>query len=518
MPFIVELPGSMRGHKSPLFAPPPQEKLPMKDIHLRDASTEELALVQEALAAAILPATLSFDQALIQMAELPFYADFKFYELLDLRLPGSNSHRVLARPGQAVLLDGGAESLVQANELAQLMLDHNTAPSYVRFFYAMLGDSPGGFRLVEEVGDIPWLPEADQKEQEEVADHVQTLTVQGIEDNGMVILSGTALFRGDLFSTRFLAASRAVEVRVEDVDEPLQLPIGGVMADQPEILREDLSVTVNDQAVEFDHDDGADANSLPSALPYYVYKGLPRIDGIEFLDPGPDHTQELLDLIPESIRPDIEDGIQVRLAKLPFYEHFELCAFVDPVTDPPLVRYLLMGPESCALMDATNEAIYATNTMAPIILNPETLIPYAKLFFYLVRGQLGRFILVEKPDEVEWLPEATAKEKAEVNARLMPVTNQGIDTDGLLSLRASFVFNNALFYSDIKIAPREMDVPEPETGESSPYSIGQMLLANEELLLEDLHVPVDPPPWQYISSVRDAEEDEDVDDEEEGKQ
>ena len=38
---------------------------------------------------------------------------------------------------------------------------------------------------------------------------------------------------------------------------------------------------------------------------------------------------------------------------------------------------------------------------------------------------MGRFIIVESPEEVVWLPNAKAKEKAKVAARLMPLTYNG---------------------------------------------------------------------------------------------
>lgn len=41
--------------------------------------------------------------------------------------------------------------------------------------------------------------------------------------------------------------------------------------------------------------------------------------------------------------------------------------------------------------------------VAPIKLTAETLPSYA-IFFHYVRGEIGRFIIVEKPEDVAWLP------------------------------------------------------------------------------------------------------------------
>ena len=114
-----------------------------------------------------------------------------------------------------------------------------------------------------------------------------------------------------------------------------------------------------------------------------------------------------------------------------------------------------------------------------------------------MRGQLGRFIIVEKPEEVVWLANANDKEKAEVASRLMPVTYKGIGRDNLYTLTATVVFKNALFKTDIKIAPYEMDVFDAELGQPEHFTIGQMKLTNEDLLLEELNVPIDPPPGEF---------------------
>ncbi|MGE3622821.1 MAG: hypothetical protein AB7H77_02955, partial [Bdellovibrionales bacterium] len=58
---------------------------------------------------------------------------------------------------------------------------------------------------------------------------------------------------------------------------------------------------------------------------------------------------------------------------------------------------------------------------------------------------------------------------------------------------------NALFKTDIKIAPMEMDVFDPELGAPEHFTIGQMKLTNEDLLLEELNVPIDPPPGEFDS-------------------
>ncbi|HBM90723.1 MAG TPA: hypothetical protein DD400_02435, partial [Rhodospirillaceae bacterium] len=161
------------------------------------------------------------------------------------------------------------------------------------------------------------------------------------------------------------------------------------------------------------------------------------------------------------------------------------------------VRYLLYKSGELTIMNWTNEPIYEVNEKAPIKLDRKTLIPYAKFFFHYVRGQLGRFIIVEKPEDVPWLEEATDKEKADVEKNLMEVTYKGIGRDNLFTLTATVVFKNALFHTDIKVAPYETEVFDPEIGAPEQFTIGQMKLTNEDLILEELNIPVDPPPGEF---------------------
>ena len=167
------------------------------------------------------------------------------------------------------------------------------------------------------------------------------------------------------------------------------------------------------------------------------------------------------------------DALDVRVSALPWYDEYNFYV----LQDHEQTRHMLYKPGDAELMNWTNEVIYRVNDKAPIRLDRKNVISYAKFFFHYVRGQLGRFIIVEKPDDVAWLDNANAEEMQKVNDRLMPVTYKGIGRDNRYLLTASVVFKNALFKTNIRVAPD-----------------GLMELTDEELLLEDLNVPIDPPP------------------------
>lgn len=223
------------------------------------------------------------------------------------------------------------------------------------------------------------------------------------------------------------------------------------------------------------------------------------MEDLNFTALAPDEARSFLALIAHDMLPVSvpHDKTLVEVATLPFYEDYKLYALTDMTLPAPNVRYLLYKPGDVVIMNWTNEPLYDVNEKAPIKLDRKSLVTYAKFFFHYVRGQLGRFIIVEKPEDVVWLENATDEEKAKVAEHLKPVAYKGIGRDNLFTLTAIVVFKNALFKTDIKVAPYEMDVFDAEAGVPEHFTIGQMKLTNEELLLEDLNVPIDPPPGEF---------------------
>lgn len=191
----------------------------------------------------------------------------------------------------------------------------------------------------------------------------------------------------------------------------------------------------------------------------------------------------------------------VTMAQAPFYDDYALYGVRDEASQPPNVRYLLRKPGDAVLLDWTNVPIYAVNERAPVRIEDDTIASYVKFFLHFVRGTIGSFFIVEKPEDVVWRPDAPKDQIEAVNARLIPLTVGGIDRDNLYTVRASVVFGNALFHTDIKIAPFELEALNRKERYMESYSIGQMSFQNEELLLEDLLVVVNPFPEEAIRDL-----------------
>jgi hypothetical protein len=200
------------------------------------------------------------------------------------------------------------------------------------------------------------------------------------------------------------------------------------------------------------------------------------------------------------------DKIRLEMAELQFYEStgFRACRLTDLRREKPN-QYLFLARESeVYLHDFTNQTIYDTNEIEPGIRldTLEQCIAYAKFFFYYVRGQLGSFVIAEKDEDVPWLRQAKDHDKRAVRDLLQPLAYQGLKDEGRVYLSATVVFKNALFRTDIAIAPHAMTLFRQDEETSDSYqeamTIGQMELLNEELLLENLPVVMEPHPKDYL--------------------
>jgi len=154
-----------------------------------------------------------------------------------------------------------------------------------------------------------------------------------------------------------------------------------------------------------------------------------------------------------------------------FYPGYRLLDIADYAAVPALRRFVLYSDENHVILNFSNEPIYGLNQTAPVSLNEDNIADYTRFFFTYVRGRHGRFIITEEVDDVNWRDDPPPSARKAVGKMLMPVTLEKIDDDGNFHLKASMVFKDSLFKSDIKIE-----------------SNGFVSLSDEELLVEDMPV------------------------------
>ena len=192
----------------------------------------------------------------------------------------------------------------------------------------------------------------------------------------------------------------------------------------------------------------------------------------------------------------LSEQIVMRRAHLPFYKDFRLIVVTDENRPAPNRLRLLWKPGVARPLNWTNEPIYRTNQLGSIQLTLSTVAAYVEFFFANVHGALGEFDIVKSVEEVNWTEAATEEEKARLAEFLMPLTMRGFDEDGRFVLTCTVIFKNALFRTNVRVAPYDTAILDPEQLELESCTIGQLALTDEELLLEELNVPIDPPPTE----------------------
>ena len=192
---------------------------------------------------------------------------------------------------------------------------------------------------------------------------------------------------------------------------------------------------------------------------------------------------------------------RVRTASLSFYKTYSLIGVADLGLPEPNEYYFLWATGKPAVpLNWTNEPIYETNEADGMRLVRSTLREYVLFLFHFVRGQLGRFLFIDSADDIRWLPELGAKEKGiamteKAGVTIAPIRYIGVsEAHDLHILRAEVIFKNALFRTDILVAPYPTRLMDAGSGELEEFTLGQMKMVDEDLLVEDLPVIIDHPP------------------------
>jgi hypothetical protein len=117
----------------------------------------------------------------------------------------------------------------------------------------------------------------------------------------------------------------------------------------------------------------------------------------------------------------------VRFRSLPFYpEHFlaEIALAPDTsATHATALLALVLGPVGLALLDGTSDVLHDLNKQVPITLSDDAVADYLRLFCSAIRGDDGRFQIVEDTSDIPWRDSDTAgAQKAETRDALAPLT------------------------------------------------------------------------------------------------
>src|ERR1700722_14322197 len=99
----------------------------MLDLTFKNLDTAAIQTLLADIASDIEPVKLPADKTSVQVAELPFYDEFKLYALSDTTLSQPNTRYILHKPGDVSLMNWTNEPIYSINERAPIKLDRKTA-------------------------------------------------------------------------------------------------------------------------------------------------------------------------------------------------------------------------------------------------------------------------------------------------------------------------------------------------------------------------------------------------------
>lgn len=157
----------------------------------------------------------------------------------------------------------------------------------------------------------------------------------------------------------------------------------------------------------------------------------------------------------------------------------------------------LENEQDAVRLDKTNAPFYALGEAGALLLTPDTILPYVRFFFDNVVASHcpGQFIVVEPGDEFPWLAGIDQSVIDNILPLVKPMELAGLDAQGLLTVRLTFMFHTALFSGDAKVAPKDMLVYD-QTKEADGsgnfrqdrWPMGRIALWNEVVLCDAVPV------------------------------
>jgi len=156
---------------------------------------------------------------------------------------------------------------------------------------------------------------------------------------------------------------------------------------------------------------------------------------------------------------------------LAFYPGYVLVELTDYDSLPSLKKYVVMKDDDIIVLNWTNAPVYDLNKKLPIQITGDSVLDYVRFFFTYVKGKHGRFIIVERVDDIDWKEEPPPNARKAVSKFLQPLKILEKQADGSYLIDTRMIFKNSLFASKVKVDKN-----------------GFVSIFDEELLIEEMPV------------------------------
>ncbi|HVY13267.1 MAG TPA: hypothetical protein VHB73_06870, partial [Alphaproteobacteria bacterium] len=169
----------------------------------------------------------------VRVARLPFYTNFQFYELTDIRDKQPKSMFALHNPAggedSTFVLDWTNRPIYTVNEQDPISLRQDNLSEYLGFFFACVQGPYGPMTVVENLEPPPGAPEDVKKMVKEVLKMTPPKVSNYDRASGTFTVYAAMLFKDCVFKTKMEVSSNGLIQIVEH-----ELALGGLTPEETE--------------------------------------------------------------------------------------------------------------------------------------------------------------------------------------------------------------------------------------------------------------------------------------------
>ncbi|MGH1398635.1 MAG: hypothetical protein ACRBCT_05410 [Alphaproteobacteria bacterium] len=144
----------------------------------------------------------------IMAQDISFYDGYRYLDITDDSIqPSTQRFAIDGGQGREVVLDWSNAPIYALNKSAPLILNDETAPDYVRFFFNHVRGEKGRMLIAENVDDIRWKDDPPPEARKNLAKMLIPLSVKEITKAGSFILPATIMFKDSLFQCEITIAN-----------------------------------------------------------------------------------------------------------------------------------------------------------------------------------------------------------------------------------------------------------------------------------------------------------------------
>lgn len=140
------------------------------------------------------------DGTQVMVHDLSFYKGYFLTEIThgDVHPPLIRS-AICNDKGEVHILNGTNDIIYKLNEKAPLILNDETAPDYIKFFFHYVRGKHGRFLIIDNVDDIDWREEPAPAGRKALSRMIEPLAKKSVLENGDAVYIASMIFKDSLF-------------------------------------------------------------------------------------------------------------------------------------------------------------------------------------------------------------------------------------------------------------------------------------------------------------------------------